>query len=306
MNCRKSPRSFAVQSGFCLLLWLLVCGGQSEGQLFKGLGAKLFPKQEPPIPVVFRSTPGRDDILRLLQQRKTAFRQLSSDLRISLDGVPKLRGSFQLELPKRLRVKAGVMGVDQFGVDVGSNDDIFWVWTKVNLPNQKPAVFYASHEDFKSRNSQIRSTIPLEPVWLVESLGLIDFEPNDQHSGPVPTAEGFLSFATVRNTANGKTTRITTLHPTQGLILQQALYDSGGSLIAYTDSKNYRWDSQRQIALPKNVDMYLYQGGQRAKMAIEFGDFDFDSLFGDPDQMWSIQPPANVPTIDLSKVQSPN
>ena len=288
----------------CCLVWVLCLCSQSNGQIFGGLGKRLFSQKEAPIPTAFNRTPTQAEFLQLLQQRQTTFRQLSSDISVSLDGVPKLRGTMQLELPKRLRVKAGVMGVSQFGVDVGSNDDMFWVWTKVNLPNQKPAVFYASHDDFAKRSGQIRGSIPLEPVWLVESLGLIDFQDTDVHHGPMPTPEGFLKLFTVRNTASGKTTRVTTIHPTQGLVLQQALYDSQNNLIAYTDSRNYKWYAEHGISLPQNVDMYLYQGAQRARMAIDFGDFEFDTLFGDPNQMWTIRPPANIQTIDLSKLES--
>lgn len=297
-------RSFLILA-FCLV-WMLLLATDANGQIFGGFGKNPFArKKDPPIPTVFNQQPGQQDILGLLQQRNTAFRQLSSDIRVSLDGVPKLRGTMQLELPRRLRVKAGVI-VDQFGVDVGSNDDIFWVWTKVNLPNQKPAILYASHEDFANRSSQVRGAIPLEPVWLVESLGLIKFQENDVHHGPVASPEGFLKMYTVRNNPAGKTTRVTTIHPTQGLVLQQALYDSEDNLIAYTDSKNYKWYADRGIALPEEVVMYMYQGAQRARMVIDFGKFEFDTLFGDPKQMWSIQPPANVQTIDLSRLPAGN
>ena len=134
-----------------------------------------FGKKEDPLPIVFNRLPSQAELLRHLAGHSNKFKQLSSDLRISLDGTPKLRGTMQLELPRRLRIKAGVLGVSQFGVDVGSNDRDFWVYTKVNLPNQKPAIFHASHEGFRVANSSVKKAIPLEPDWLLEGLGLVQF-----------------------------------------------------------------------------------------------------------------------------------
>lgn len=300
---RSAQRSRSALLWLCAACLMLVFAGDTQGQLFNGSAKKLFSRNEvSPIPNAFSKTPTQQELIRLLQQRQSNFKQLSSDIIVSMDGLPKLRGSMQMELPRRLRVKAGVMGVSQFGVDVGSNNDLFWVWTKVNLPGQRPAVFYSTHEDFKNSSSQIRQAIPLEPVWLVEGLGLIEFLPGDVHHGPIKSPDGFLKLYTVRQTASEKTTRVITLHPTQGVVLQQALYDDKQNLIAYTNTSKYRWFQERRISLPENIDMFLLQGGQRMKMAIEFSDFKFDSLFGDPDLMWTVKPPADVPTIDLSKV----
>ncbi|MEM9412532.1 MAG: hypothetical protein AAGA30_15565, partial [Planctomycetota bacterium] len=132
-----------------VLLVLTLSSPVADAQLFK-----LFGKKEPSIPTVFNRMPTQTELLQHLAKRGAAFRQLSSNVVISLDGAPKLRGSMQLELPMRLRVKANVLGVS--GVDVGSNENDFWVFTKVNLPNQKPAIFHASHEGFRSANSRIR------------------------------------------------------------------------------------------------------------------------------------------------------
>ena len=267
----------------------------SEAQLFRNL----FPKKETPIPVAFTRMPSQTDLLQHLETKNSAFRQLTCDLRISLDGAPKLRGTMQLELPKRLRIKAGAMGIS--GVDVGSNEDYFWVWSKLNLPNQKPAVFYAQHEAFQDANSAIRQAIPLEPVWLLEGLGLIEFEPTDTHVlERRPTPEGFLKIITTRSTPNGTSYRATLIHPQQGNVLQQAMYDSNYQRIAYTNSKDYKSFPELGISLPQTIEMYLSANGQQSKMVIELSDMRFDSLFGDPKQMWSMPQPAGVPLIDLT------
>ena len=272
---------------------------QAAAQLFK-FGRK---KADTP-PVVFNRVPTQAELLQHIAANSQKFRQLSSDVRISLDGTPQLRGTMQLELPKRLRIKAGVMGVSQFGVDVGSNENNFWVWTKVNLPRQKPAIFYASHEGYKQVAASARSAIPLEPVWLLEGLSLIAFEETDVHQGPEVTPEGYLRLYSMRKTPSGHNTRVTLIHPQQGTVLQQSLYDAQNRLIAYTNSTNYRTFADRNLSLPEKVEMYLFQHGQQVKMVIETSDYQFDSLFGDPNQMWSMPQPEGIQSVDLTQVQS--
>ena len=269
----------------------------AKAQLFS------FGKKKDPLPVVFNRTPTQAELVQHITNNNSKFRQLSSDLRISLDGTPKLRGTMQLELPRRLRIKAGVMSMSQLGVDVGSNDQDFWVWTKVNLPNQKAAIFHANHEAFKNAKSSVRQAIPLEPVWLLEGLGLIQFKPTDKHVQYSVTPEGHLLLLTESQTPTGPTYRQTRIDPRHGTVLQQALYDHQNKLIAYTDSKEYKSFPKQGATLPEKVEMHLFQNGQETRMVIEASDFQFDSLYGDPNQMWMMPTPKGVPAIDLTNIR---
>lgn len=297
-----NQRKFCSRLSRCLLALLCLAAitaipVEASGQLFS------FGKKKDTLPVVFNRMPTQSELLQHLAGNSQKFRQLSSDLRISLDGTPKLRGTMQLELPRRLRIKAGVMGVSQFGVDVGSNNQDFWVWTKVNLPNQKPAIFHASHEGYRLASSSVREAIPLEPVWLLEGLGLIKFDAAEVHQGPDLSPEGYLRLYTIRNTPNGRNIRVTLVHPQHGTILQQALYDHQNRLIAYTDSLEYKSFPKLGTSLPEKIDMYLFRNGQQAKMVIEASDYQFDSLYGDPNQMWALPTPNGVQAVDLTKMR---
>ena len=315
LNCISRGRDFLtrhklVASFVICLFFTAIFPGDASAQLFK------FGRKKDPLPVVFNRTPTQAELVQHITNNNSKFRQLSSDLVVSLDGTPKLRGTMQLELPRRLRIKAGVMGVSQFGVDVGSNNQDFWVWTKVNLPNQKPAIFHSSHEGFKNANSRVKQAIPMEPVWLLEGLGLVQFERGDVHIGPNITPEGFLRLITVRQTAGRQTARATLVHAKNGTIVQQALYVrqtpqreqtiSEGppwSRIAYTNSTEYKYFPKKGAALPEKIEMYLTQNGQETKMVIEASDFQFDALYGDPNQMWSMPTPKGVQAIDMSKLR---
>lgn len=302
LNCYS--RGFGFQSQHKIMAAFAIClffaavfPGDASAQFFK-VGWK-----KDPLPVVFNRTPTQAELVQHITNNNSQFRQLSSDLVVSLDGAPKLRGTMQLELPRRLRIKAGVLSMNSLGVDVGSNDQDFWVWTKVNLPNQKPAIFHSSHEGFKNANSRVRQAIPLEPVWLLEGLGLIQFEQGDIHKGPDITREGYLRLFTIRQTPTGRKVRVMLIHPKHGTVLQQALYDDQNQLLAYTDSMDYKSFSKQGAALPEKIEMHLFQNGQETKMVIEASDFQFDSLYGDPNQMWSMPKPNGVQAIDLTRIQ---
>jgi len=93
------------------------------------------------------------------------------------------------------------------------------------------------------------------------------------------------------------------IHPQHGTILQQSLYNSQGQLIAYTNSMDYKYFPKQGAAVPEKIEMHLFQNGQEAKMVIEASDYQFDSLYGDPYQMWTMPTPKGVQAIDLENIR---
>jgi hypothetical protein len=143
------------------------------------------PFRPPPsnVPVVFETAP---DALRLVQaiNANTAdVRQLSCDIQIRMDGVPPLSGSLIVEKPRRMRLKAGLIGISEMGVDVGSNDDEFWIWNKAAVAGQVPTIYFAKHDEFA--RSSLRQMIPFEPQWIIDALGLMSLPIDGSIQGPL-------------------------------------------------------------------------------------------------------------------------
>lgn len=247
--------------------------------------------------------PTKQQLVASLSARSAAIKQLNSRVTISLPGAPKIKGSLQVEFPNRLRMKAGVLGASELGVDVGSNAQEFWIWSKAPLPGQPPAFFHANHQAYAQ--SPIRQSFPLEPKWLIEAIGLPNFSPNDVHYGPTQTPGGRIKLLTVHQTAGGPQTRVTLL-TAAGLIQQQAIYDSSNRLIAYTNSTNYKHYPEQNLSLPQTVELHMLQpDGQTMKIGVDLGTFSINSLYGDPKKMWARPtPPAGVRTIDLTQVSN--
>ncbi len=279
-----------------VLVFAFLLATQTGCQLFARFG-----QRTPMAPVVFQNTPSKEQLLQTLNAQASSVRQLSTNVKVSMDGMPKLRGTLQMERPGRLRLKAGLMGVSELGVDVGSNDQRFWVWVRASIPGERPAIYFANHAQWQ--NSPIQRSLPLDPAWLIDGIGLVDFKSNEIHEGPFVDADGRLKLITVRQTGSGRQTRVTLIDPRSARIEQQAVYDAGNRLLAYTNSTDYRVNQDTGVSLPHRIEMHVYQdGGQEMKMVVDAGDYSINALYGDPEKMWAMPTPADVPAVNLAEV----
>jgi hypothetical protein len=283
----------------CLLLAFIFLTApiQADCQIFRKFGGTV-----ERIPIAFKEIPSQQQLLDQMKARTEAVTQLSSNVSVSMAGAPKIKGTLQIEFPDRMRMKAGLLGVSEMGVDVGSNSEQFWIWTRASISGQPPALYYANHESFQ--RSSIRKSIPLDPKWLIEGLGMIRFDPTDVHYGPIMAEGGRIKFFTVRQTATGPQTRVMLLAAGTGLIEQQALYDASNQLIAYTDSSKFTTITKgdRRVNLPQRIKLHMVQpNGQDAEMVIDLSSISLEPLYGDPDRMWSMPNPKGVKMIDLGQ-----
>lgn len=289
----RSP--FVTRSLILVFAYSLVIT-QTGCQFFRKFGSS--PER---IPVVFNELPTQNQLLAHLKSRSAGVHQLSSNVTVSMSGTPKIRGTLQVEFPDRLRMKVGVMGASEMGVDVGSNPENFWIWMRA--PGTPQAFYFANHTAFES--SPLRRSIPIDPKWLIDGLGLIRFEPSDVHYGPMAAEGGRIKFFTVRQTSTGPQTHQLLIAAKTGVIEQHALYDAANRLIAYTNSSKYAVfkQNERPVSLPQRLILHMIQSdSQESEMVIDLGSISLEPLYGNPDRMWSMPVPGpSIPRIDLSQ-----
>lgn len=253
------------------------------------------------IPVAFDAQPTKADLIQHITEQSAKLGRLQSDVRVSLDGMPNLRGTLAIERPNRLRLKAGLLGVTEMGVDVGSNEDRFWVWSRASLPGQPPALFYANHSDYQQ--SGWKNLIPIEPQWLIDAIGLVSFNPADRHEGPIQRTDGRVEIRSFQTTARGTRTRKCAIDPRYGWVNQQAYYDSTGRLVAYTNALKHTYNAELGVALPAQVQLHVFQpNGQPLKMVVDISEF--KPLYSNSQTMWQMPQPEDVQVVDLSKVST--
>ena len=254
-------------------------------------------------PVAFTEIPTKEQLLAHLAGQSRQVEQLQSDVKVSVAGMPSLRGTLAVERPDRLRMTAGLLGVSELGIDVGSNEDLFWFWTKVASAGGQPAIYYARHNEYKS--SMLQRALPIEPSWLIDSLGLMEFRSDDRIEGPFQRPDGRLELRTYRNVGGQLTFRITVLDRKYGWIVQQAIYDSDGRRLAYANSKQFEHYPEYQVNLPSLIEITAFApDGTESKFTINASRFRINSIFGDPDKLWNLPAPADVPQIDLVRLSN--
>jgi hypothetical protein len=295
----RSRRAFCVG---LTILFCLIMSRQSEAQWFRNFGKA---KQAPA--AVFNSVPTQQQVVNLFRSRADQVTQLSANVAISIPGAPKIKGTLQVEFPSRMRMKAGFMGITEAGVDVGSNENQFWIWLRAPLPKQPPAFYHANHQEYAQ--SAMRKSIPLDPKWLVEGLGLIRIEPHEVYDTPKPLQGGWVRFHTLEQTASGQQWRQVLINARTGLIAQQAIYDDAKNIIAYSNSRDYKVHSinGRQISLPEKIELFMTQpGGEDMNLTISLSSVSLSPLYGAPEEMWGMPNPGKTEKINLARVSTAN
>ena len=251
------------------------------------------------VPVVLDKSASLDQLLAAVRGQSERVNQIKADVRVTAPGTPTLRGDLQIERPDRLRLQAGVLGISDLGFDLGSNQENFWVWKKAALPGDPPTLFYASHSGYQQ--SVLREHLQLQPLWLVDALGLIDFHPDDQHTGPFPRSDGRVEVRSFSSSGSRPAVRVAVIDPAKATVNQQSFYDRDGKLLAYLNSVQHQYYPEHQVSLPQRVEIYIAgPDGKTNKLTVDSGKYLINSLFGDPQLLWQMPNPPDVRKIDLS------
>jgi hypothetical protein len=175
---------------------------------------------------MFATTPQLGEIIEKINQNTAMIRQLEADdVRLTTPGAPTLEGSLAIETPNRLRLRADFFMSRE--LDVGSNEDVFWIWTK----SGGGALLYSRHDEFaKSRAQQL---LPINPRWLLDALGLVTFDASAQHSGPYQHGAEYMEIRSQLITASGDAqTKVTVIHMAYGWVVEQQILDATGRALA--------------------------------------------------------------------------
>src|SRR5207248_594607 len=112
-------------------------------------------------------------------------------------------------------------------IDLGSNDELFWLWVRRNNP---PTLYYCRHAQFAT--SAAKQLMPVDPDWLLDALGLASFDPALQHSAPQRNANGRIEIRTLLPGPAGTMTKTTVIDEARAWVLEQHLHDERGTLVA--------------------------------------------------------------------------
>jgi hypothetical protein len=246
-----------------------------------------------PLPRVLPPSPTLEQVIEVVNRNNSQIRSFSAN-RASLSGpgFPSLGASVAFERPQRFRLRAGT-GLTGAEIDLGSNDELFWFWRKREQP---PALYYCRHDQFAI--SPARQTMPFEPAWLIEALGVTEFDPALPHQGPYPLPNDRLRIDTIRNTPDGPVTKITIIDGSQGWILEQHVFDARRRLLASSVASGHRRDPLSGLTMPTVVNINCPPA--QLAMRIDLGAVEINRLSGDPATLWSMPSYPGAPLVDMA------
>jgi hypothetical protein len=273
-------------SSFTLLLALLilvpVLGCRSTIQQYTN---SALPRALPPSPTL-------EQVLQTVNHNTAQIRSFAAP-RASLSGpgFPTLRAFVAFERPLRLRLRAetALTGPE---IDLGSNDELFWFWVRRNVP---PTLFYCRHEQFARCASRL--TLPIEPQWLVEALGIVEFDPRLPHQGPFPLAGDRVEIRTIRETPQGPQTKATVVDAIRGCVLAQQVRDAQGRVLATAQSGDHRRDPLTGLILPAAIT--VDSPAAQLSLRLDLGPVEINRPMSAGPTLWTLPQMEGTTTVDL-------
>ena len=244
----------------------------------------------PAAPQILMEGATREQIVAAVNQNSSRIQSLTATgVTITIPdmlGLPLLSGNMAAERPGRFRLTAGTIAGQE--LDIGSNDELFWMWVRRNQP---PAVYFCRHAEFA--NSNIRQFMPIEPSWLLAAVGIVDIDPASVIEGPIPSArgQGTVELRSWLPSASGRLQRVTVIDARRAWVIEQDVYDqSGTTLLASARADSHRYYEREQVSLPDRVTIQLPTANLR--MTINLGPMQINQLAADRGQLWTL------PTVD--------
>lgn len=248
-----------------------------------------------PTPILFQGPPTLDQLLTAVNRNTGAVDSLRSiDGRMTVQGVPaSVTVDLAYEQPRRLRLRAGTTLTGQ-ELDLGSNDELFWFWARLS---PQPGLYFARHDQFAA--SPNRGLIPIEPLWIIDAMGLPRFDLSHRHEGPLARGNGLVEIRSRIPTADGENTKITLLHQQYAWVMQQQVYDARGRLLASAQASDHEFFPHAAASLPRKVAIEL--PAAQMSFTVETQGYSLNMSSGDGSEFALPQDQfPNVPLVDLA------
>jgi hypothetical protein len=211
---------------------------------------------------------------------------------LSVPGVPRLAAQIACEPPRRFRLRAQT-AVTGNELDIGSNDELFWLWIRRHEPK---VTLYCRHDRYPEASS--RRLLPVRAEWMPELLGLVEFRPEDRHEGPFAMPDGRIEIRSRIASPDGELVRSTLLDGTTGLVVEQHLFSPQGERLASVKTSQHRVDPGSSAALPRQVEVSWPAAG--VEFRLDIAAITTNGGSPDPGQLWQLPAYEGYQPVDLA------
>ncbi|MDR2345200.1 MAG: hypothetical protein LBE18_03965 [Planctomycetaceae bacterium] len=272
----------------CTLLLTLVFLTFSGCQTLRGLFDRTDPK---PTAHPVSAKPTLNELIDPINRNSMMIRNISADnVSLTFPDVPTpLNVRLNCERPKRIRIIGGT-SITGREIDFGSNDELFWIGIK-----RERNLYFCRHSQFPT--CPVRNALPIEPDWLIEALGIIEFKNNEQHEGPYPSGDGNWIIITRRSTPTGQFVKKTTIESKTGLVSKQEMFSPQNDLITAAVSSDHRFDVQNGITYARKIE--IFYASSAGKIIINLGSPQFNQTTNSYSSLYTMPPSEGRNIIDI-------
>ena len=273
---------------FALVVAAVAASGASCPQMLRGyqVGTMPLPRTLPP-------QPSLEQVIAAVHDNTRRVRSLTAPQAVLVvPGVPRLSARVAAEPPRRFRLQAqtSITGPE---LDIGSNDDLFWLWLRQHQP---PIIAFCRHDQYAQSNA--RRLLPIRADWLPEILGLVEFRPDHAHDGPFPLPDGRIEIRSRLGGPGEEVVKSTILDGTTGLVAEQHLFTPDGERLASVRTSRHRVDPASGAALPHLVEVSW--PASQVQFTIELAAISVNTAAADPTQLWQMPAYPGYEPIDLA------
>ena len=248
-----------------------------------------------PTPIVFAQPPTLPQIIEAVNANSTRVRQLHADnVRLTIPGqLGSLQARIDFDRPNRFRL----FGETRFTggeLDLGSNDESFWLWAKRIQP---PTVFYGRHDQFFQSAAQ--QVLPVPPNWIIEALGLVYLDPNGTHE--LYGSNGLFEIRTRMPSPRGELLRVLKIDQRRAWVVEQRLYGANNQELAGARAADFQYDALQNVSLPRRLQVRLPPAA--FSFTLEVPQYVVNQPASDPLELWSMPQFPNHEYKDVANPQ---
>jgi len=264
------------------------------------------PNQMPP-PEVFSGLPTLNELAGVMNRTDSITQLSSNSVSVevpSMSNVPRLSASLAINRPREFRMRASVPLLLGSGIDLGSNNELFWLEVPDNMTQ---TLYFARHDQYQRQAD--RSILPVDPSWFVDALGLVHLDPSQVVEGPILRSDGRLEVRSMMQYPDGLYSRVCVIEPTAGYVTDQILYGPSGKLIAGASASNHRYYPDQQCALPHQVHVRLVpDNGPPLELKLAIGTYTVNQLLSGDPQLFTMPQTARqqINMAELGGALAPN
>ena len=250
-------------------------------------------------PRVSDQTPRAEDLVAYLNTNAHQIQSLTCpdvdlDCRAGIRQIA-MRAKMACDKPRNFRLIAEMAHNTQ--ADIGSNQSEFWYW----IAKGDPYLFHCSYDDLARG---VRIPFPFQPEWVIEALGLAEYDPNGANYRVLVRSDTFELVSEARNAQGELVKKVTVFSraPSAVQVRGHLLRDQHDSVICSAQiSEVYNYGG---VIVPKRV--VLSYPAEKVVLKLNLGhepkDLIVNQAFDAQEQArLFLRPSGGVPTYDLAR-----